>query len=156
MRKLFVALARLPDNNIVSHFSGRVETAGFDAVFIDPRNPLKSELEHCASDQECVLLVADERVTDALLASLRSNKIKAIIAVNPVWNHDLAPVLSSVDSKVIIVTDGPELSGFRMQAMKYHDRISGSIVQYLRSDAVKTLLEHPDRVIKMLEDDLNA
>jgi len=152
-----VALADLPGNKAISRFSDRVANAGFNAVFIDAQNPLKAELEeHCSIEQECVLLTAGVLVKDALLASLSPGGIEAIIAVNPAWNHDLGPVLSSVGSRVIIVTDGPELSGSRMQAMKYHDRISGSSINYLRADAIKTLLEHPERMIKILEDGLDA
>ena len=77
-------------------------------------------------------------------------------AINPVWKENLKPLLSLVESKVIIFTDGPDLSTKRMEAMKYHDRIAGSHIHYLKSDAMNTLLEHPDRLIKVLEDGLDA
>ncbi len=157
MRKLLVALASLPDSKTISRFSERVANAGFKAIFIVAQDPLKAQLEeHCSIDQDCVLLISGVLVKDALLASLNLGGIEAIIAVNPEWSHDLGPVLSSVVTRVIIVTDGPELSSSRMQAMKYHDRISGSTINYLRLDAVKTLLDHPERMIKMLEDGLDA
>lgn len=157
MRGLLVALHIGMDEDKMQHFSSRMASSGFIVSYIEMKNVQAESLgETLGKTPDCVILTSGFLVSAAMIASVKSRHAGTIFAINPVWQENLKPLLSSVESKVIIFTDGPDLSTKRMEAMKYHDRIAGSHIHYLKSDAMHTLLEHPDRLIKVLEDGLDA
>ncbi|MGC8514830.1 MAG: hypothetical protein ACP5OC_01680 [Thermoplasmata archaeon] len=157
MRRFLVALHTMLDEDMVQHFSQKMASSGYNVTYVEEENVRAEELEKMLEQfPDCIILTSGPSVSAALIASVRSRPSGAIIAINPMWKEDLKPLLSSVESSVIIFTDGPDLSSIRMQAMKYHDRIAGSRIHYLKSDAMKTLLGHPERMIKVLEDALDA
>lgn len=157
MRMFFVALHIRLDESTVQHFSQRMASSGFNVTYLEEGKVHAKELEKIPDlYPDCIILTSGPSVSAALVASVKSRHSGAIIAINPVWKEDLKPLLSSVEASVIIFTDEPDLSSTRMQAMKYHDRIAGSRIHYLKSDAMKTLLSHPERLIRVLEDVLDA
>ncbi|MCL4451700.1 MAG: hypothetical protein M1327_03625 [Candidatus Thermoplasmatota archaeon] len=157
MKKLLVALHVPLDDVTEGHFSGRMVSAGFNVVYINAGPSQEDELDKIASESPgCLILTSGSVITAALVDSLKYRHVGTVIAINPLWNDSLKPLLSSVEASLIIFTDAPDLSNVRMHAMKYHDRIARSRIHYLRSNAIKTLLEHPDRIIKSLEETLDA
>ncbi len=157
MKKFIVALHVVLDDVTEEHFSSRMASAGFTAVHISAGPGQEEELDKIASESPgCIILTSGIVLTAALLDSMKYRHVDAVIAINPLWNDSLKPLLSRVETSLIIFTDAPDLSNVRMQAMKFHDRVAGSRIHYLRSDAIRTLLDHPDRIIKLLEETLDA
>ena len=157
MREFLVALHISMDEDKMQHFSSRIASSGFIVSYIEMKDmQAESHGETVGKTPDSIILTSGFSAPAVMIASVKSRHAGTIIAINPVWEENLKPLLSSVESKVIIFTDGPDLSTKRMEAMKYHDRIAGSHIHYLKSDAMNTLLEHPDRLIKVLEDGLDA
>lgn len=157
MMRFFVALQSGLDGPMVQHFSTSMLSYGFDVTYIDPVNLQEKALEEIMLQYPgCIVLTSGSLVSCVLVSSVRSGHSGAIVAINPTWEEKLKPLLRSVETKVRIFTDGPDLSSTRMQAMKYHDRISGSHIYYLKPGRLKALLEHPERMIRTLEDAIDA
>ena len=157
MKRFLVALETGLNEARAQHFSSSMASTGFDVTYIEPENLQEEVLEKImVQSPECMILTSGSLVSSALKASVRSGHSGTLVIINPIWQDDLKPLLSSVEARVIIFTDGPDLSSIRMQAMKYHDRISGSRIHYLKPGPMKALLEHPERLIKALEDAIDA
>lgn len=101
-----------------------------------------------------LLLVEGRFFPDALSAILEvGRKDLSIVGLAPVWKDEIRKLLSMVDFPVMLITSRSDLSPQGISTMKYHDRIAGSVVRYLKRGELE--MRHPDRIARLLEEWLN-
>lgn len=78
-------------------------------------------------------IVAMGRIAPTIVNNYeRFNTSAGIVFINPVFISEIAPKMSSLETPCLVVTSTPGNLDHNPDAVKYHDLIAGSRIQYVR------------------------
>ncbi len=98
------------------------------------------------------LILAEGRYFPKTISRILSlnRKDLFLVGVSPLWDDEIKHELHRVEIPVLILSYSSDLSKEGISAMKYHDRIAGSTVKYLKGGEKN--LRHPERLIQILQE----
>ena len=144
MREIIFLLSRGNESAESDHLTGAMRKIGLHVTFL-PGLPEREKLPSA-----CIVVAEGTQFADTIIKLVESGrKDISLIGLFPGWAERVRSQLHSIEFPVLIISGESDLSTESLAAMKYHDRISGSTVKYLRGKNHQ--FDHPDRLARIVE-----